>query len=66
MACSATTRTPEFCRGPHRLRPGREPIMYEGRVPAIEESRRRQETLLVFVRVEQLSGLTQLPTAQRM
>ena len=58
-------RTPEFyAAGRIVYGPDGEPIMYEGPYQVIEESRRRQEPILVFVPLEELSWLTQMAPAQ--
>jgi 4-amino-4-deoxy-L-arabinose transferase-like glycosyltransferase len=58
-------RTPEFyAAGRVVYGADGEPIMYEGPAQVIEESRRRKETVLVFVPVAEASQLTGMASAQ--
>jgi 4-amino-4-deoxy-L-arabinose transferase-like glycosyltransferase len=58
-------RTPEFyAAGRVVYGADGEPIMYEGPTQVIEESRRRKETVLVFVPVAEVGKLTGMASAQ--
>jgi 4-amino-4-deoxy-L-arabinose transferase-like glycosyltransferase len=58
-------RTPEFyAAGRVVYAAAGEPIMYEGAGSVIEEAHKRQEVLLTFVPIEEVSQLTQTPAAQ--
>lgn len=58
-------RTPEFyAAGRVIYGADGEPIMYEGPLPAIAESEKRRESVLVFVPLKELSQLTGIASAQ--